>query len=139
MSALLELEKRLQNTNALIVQYQDALALPDNREYQNAITVTLHSLQKLQKRLETEFLELASLQRQEIYRYRLTDAGDKPSLGGIGEAWGKFEKGIFSNLFKTHESRNAADSWLQLLFPGISRCCRHIAQHPTAKCCSACG
>ena len=70
MSALAELEQRLQNTGALIAQYQNALASPDAEQYRESLAVSLRSLQKLHKRLENEFLELAALQQQEVYRYR---------------------------------------------------------------------
>ena len=62
MSALAELEKRLENTNSLIVQYENALRVPDNEAHKNAILVSLHSLQKLHRRPEVEFLELAEEQ-----------------------------------------------------------------------------
>jgi hypothetical protein len=98
VGALLELEKRLQNTNALIVQYHNALGSPDNEEYRESLTVSIRSLQKLHKRLEEEFLELAALEQQEIYRYRIIDTTERPTLGGIAEAWTKFQN-LFSVVY----------------------------------------
>jgi hypothetical protein len=98
MSALAELEKRLQSTNALIIQYQNALATPDNEENRNSISVSLRSLQKLHRRLEGEFLELAALQEQEVYRYRIIQGQERPSLGGVADAWVKFQN-VFSVIY----------------------------------------
>ena len=91
MAALAELEKRLQSTNALIVQYQNALKTPDNETNRNSLTVSLRSLQKLHRRLEAEFLELAAIEEQEVYRYRIIEGQERPTLGGVAEAWAKFQ------------------------------------------------
>jgi len=98
MAALAELEKRLQSTSALIVQYQNALVLPDNEENRNSLTVSLRSLQKLLKRLENEFLDMAAIEEQEVYRYRIIQGQERPSLGAVAEAWSKFQN-VFSVIY----------------------------------------
>jgi hypothetical protein len=99
MSALAELEKRLQNTSGLIIQYENALASPGNAEYKNSLSVSIHSLQKLHRRLEAEFLELAAIEEQEVYRYRIIDTNERPTLGGIAEAWAEFQK-LFATVYQ---------------------------------------
>jgi hypothetical protein len=98
MSALAELEKRLQNTSALIVQYEHALSSPDNSEYKTSLSVSIRSLQTLHKRLESEFLELAAIEEQEVYRYRIIESSERPTLGGIAEAWAEFQK-LFATVY----------------------------------------
>ncbi len=91
MSALERLQQQLQDTNALIVQVENALALPENKEDLRSLSANLKALHNMREHLETQFLELAALQEQEVYRYRITETGGRPSLGGIAEAWSKFE------------------------------------------------
>jgi hypothetical protein len=98
MSALAELEKRLQNTSALIVQCEHALSSPDNSEYKTSLSVSIRSLQTLHKRLESEFLELAAIEEQEVYRYRIIESSERPTLGGIAEAWAEFQK-LFATVY----------------------------------------
>jgi hypothetical protein len=99
MSALAELEKRLQNTSGLIIQYEHALANPDNTDNTTSLSVSIRSLQKLHRRLEAEFLELAAIEEQEVYRYRIIDTSERPTLGGIGEAWAEFQK-LFATVYQ---------------------------------------
>ena len=62
MSALAELERRLQNTGALIVKYEHALSDPDNSSSTTSLAIGITSLRTLHTRLEAEFLELAAIE-----------------------------------------------------------------------------
>ncbi|PSH04153.1 MAG: hypothetical protein CXZ00_08890 [Acidobacteria bacterium] len=102
MNAREQIQKRLQDTNALIAQVENAILLPENRGYSRSLAANLRTLNNVRKSLEAEFLELAAIQEQEVYRYTI-DPEMLPSLGGIAEAWAAFEKlfvSIYSKLTK---------------------------------------
>ena len=85
MSAIQELQVRLQGTNALIARYSAALVLATTSEADAlALNVNLRSLRNLANRLEAEFLGYISGENLEVYRYRLITGEQAPSLTGIG-------------------------------------------------------
>jgi hypothetical protein len=102
MTALEHLQQRLQDTNASIVQAENALTLPENKEQVRSLSAAIKALHNMRQRLEEQFLELAAIQEQEVYRYRITETDERPSLGGIADAWSKFE-----NLFAVVYSKLA--------------------------------
>jgi len=92
MSAIQELQQRLQGTNALIARYQQALELPTTTAGEAlALQVNLRTLKNLAARLESQFLEYAATENLEFYRYRLLTGERSPSLAGVGEAWAKLQ------------------------------------------------
>lgn len=99
MSALAELERRLQDTSALIVRYEHALSNPENSGSKGSLTTGIKSLHKLRSRLESEFLELAAIEEYEVFRYRIIESTDPPSLLGIAEAWMQFQK-LFATIYR---------------------------------------
>jgi hypothetical protein len=54
VTASAELERRLQNTRALITRYEQALSSPEGADYKASLTINLRSLQKLRRRLEAD-------------------------------------------------------------------------------------
>jgi hypothetical protein len=93
MSAMLELQERLQNTNALIARYENAITNPDSSGQAKSLAANVRALQTLQRRLEAEYLELAAIQELEVYRYRIIqEAEEAPTLAGIADAWAKFQE-----------------------------------------------
>jgi hypothetical protein len=100
MSAIQEIQERLQGTNALIARYQEALDLPTTSASEaQALKVNLRSLLNLAARLESQFLEYAATEKVEVYRYRLLTGQRTPSLAGIGEAWSKLED-LYAEIYK---------------------------------------
>jgi hypothetical protein len=57
--SLEHLQQRLQDTNALIVQVENALSLPENKKNSRSLSANLQSLHNMRERLEEQFLELA--------------------------------------------------------------------------------
>src|SRR5665213_190240 len=100
MSAIQELQERLQGTNALIARYQEALELPSTSESEaQVLRVNLRSLRNLASRLEAQFLEYAATEKVEVYRYRLLTGQRTPSLAGVGEAWAKLQD-LYAEIYK---------------------------------------
>lgn len=92
MSAIQELQIRLQSTNALIARYRETLELPTISPLEaKALKLNMRSLQNRAKRLEEEFLEHAAAEKLEVYKYRLLTGDESPSLAGVGEAWSKLQ------------------------------------------------
>lgn len=101
MSAIQELQIRLQGTNALIARYEETIALPTTTESEAlALRVNMRSLRNLAKRLEAEFLEHAALEKLGVYRYRLLTGEQAPSLAGVGEAWAKLQN-LYSSVYRS--------------------------------------
>jgi hypothetical protein len=104
MSALERLQQQLQDTNALIIQFENSLTLPENKKEIRSLSANLKALHNMREHLEKQFLDLAALQEQEVYRYRIIETSERPSLGGIAEAWSKFQ-----NLFSVVYSKLTKD------------------------------
>ena len=104
MSGLAEIQRRIQSTSALIAQHESVIATcpPDEP---NPLSINIVGLQKLKRRLEAQFAEIAKEQELEVYRYRLIeDESERPTLAGVAEAWGKFQVvfgEVYSALLKT--------------------------------------
>lgn len=65
MSAIRELQIRLQSTNALIARYRETLELPTTTPLEaKALKVNMRSLQNLAERLEAEFMEHAAAEHK---------------------------------------------------------------------------
>lgn len=105
MSALAEIQDRIQSTNELIAQYERAIM-----EYRDkappSLSANIRALEKLCRTLEREFVEIAREQELEVFRYRLLASGEPPSLGVIGDTWMKFQNligEIYERLTKPEE------------------------------------
>lgn len=61
MNALEELRNRLHNTDLLILKYENALSSPDGAGWKTSLSISIKSLQKLRRLLESEILELAGM------------------------------------------------------------------------------
>lgn len=101
MTAIHELQVRLQSTNALISRYREALDLPATSPLEaKALKLNMRFLQNLAKRLEAEFLKHASAEHLEVYKYRILTGDEVPSLAGVGEAWAKLQA-LYSAVYKS--------------------------------------
>ena len=98
MSALAEIQRRIQSTSALIAKHESVIASsPPNRP--NPLSINVRALEKLKRRLEAQFAEIAQEQALEVYRYRLIEIDDeRTGLAGVAEAWGKFQ-GVFGEVY----------------------------------------
>jgi hypothetical protein len=97
MSALLELQDRIQSTSALIEQHERSVAVIQG-QVPPSLLANIRSLEKLKKRLEVEFLEVASQLELEVYRYRILNESGRVTLGTVSEAWGTFQD-FFSSVY----------------------------------------
>jgi hypothetical protein len=114
MSAIQELQIRLQGTNALIARYRVALDLPTTTPLEaKALKLNMRALQNLATRLETEFLEHAAAEKLEVYKYRLLTGDESPSLAGVGEAWSKLQN-LYATVYRslTHTSIKVVEAVL---------------------------
>lgn len=69
MSALQELQIRLQDTNALIARYRTTLEIGTPSPVEaKALRVNMKSLQNLARKLEDEFLDHAAAEKMEVYK-----------------------------------------------------------------------
>jgi len=108
MSAIQELQVRLQSTNALIARYRETLELPTTTPLEaKALRVNMKALENLAKRLEDAFLELAAAENLGVYKYRLLTGEGNPSLGGIGEAWSKLQA-LYATVYQGLTSKLSA-------------------------------
>jgi hypothetical protein len=87
-SRLLDLQQRIQDTNALIAQMQRSLQSPD---VPRSVIATLRSLESRLQMLEHEFLELASRKSLDVCSYRMFTATDKFKLSGFAKALADFQ------------------------------------------------
>jgi len=97
MSAIVELQDRIQSTNALIAEYERAIAL-SGRDTPGSVIANIRALEKLQRRLEREYLEVAAQLELEVYRYRILNDSDRPTLAGIAQAWAGFQE-FFASVY----------------------------------------
>lgn len=118
MGALAELERRLEGTSALIAQYENALSNPDSAAQKNSLSASIRALQNLHKRLESEFMELAAVEEREVYRYRIIDSNERPTLGGIAEAWVEFQKLFETVYLKLTKEKPPSALGYSYCFPG---------------------
>ena len=103
MSALAELQERIQSTNALIAEWDSSLARVQG-EAPPSVLANIRSLEKLKRRLEAEFLEVAAQEELEVYRYRIINGPRRITLSEVAESWGKFQDffgAVYSALTKT--------------------------------------
>jgi hypothetical protein len=97
MSALAEIQDRIQSTSALISQYESAIA-GYKGQAPASLPANIRSLEKLRNRLEREFLEVAQDQQMEVYRYRLLEETDRPTLAAVASAWAGFQS-LFGEVY----------------------------------------
>ncbi len=96
MSKLLELQEKLQETNAAIVQLEQALS---NDPSSISLTRNLKSIQKRYDSLEADFLSEASKMEVSICKYRLFNDYRRPTIKAIAEALSSFQY-FFSTVYK---------------------------------------
>jgi hypothetical protein len=107
MSVLVELRDRIQSTSALIMEYERSIAEIKGQSPPPSLLANVRSLEKLKKRLEAQFLEVASELELEVYRYRILNESERITLAAISEAWGKFDDfftSVYSELKKAKPS-----------------------------------
>jgi hypothetical protein len=122
MSVLVELRDRIQSTNALIMQYEQSVAEVKGQTPPPSLLANVRALEKLKRRLEAEFLEVASELELEVYRYRILNESERITLSAISEAWGKFDE-FFASVYyalkqsaKTQGKKPAQSETLQLAY-----------------------
>jgi hypothetical protein len=98
MSVFVELQDRIQGTSALIAQYEQSIAQVKGQALPPSLLDNIRALEKLKRRLEEEFLQVAAELELEVYRYRILNESDRLTLGNISEAWGKFQT-FFSSVY----------------------------------------
>ena len=91
MSVLVEIRTRIENTGALIAQYESAIARAPEAA-PPSLYANIRALESLLKRLDSEFNSIAQSEGLEVYRYRLLNEDDRPALVGVAEAWMNFQK-----------------------------------------------
>lgn len=98
MSILVELQERVEKTNALIAQCERTIATAGVAP-PLSVLASVRSLEKLRQRLEAQFYEVADSQELEVYRYRmLTADGTRPTLAGVANAWSAFQT-LFGSVY----------------------------------------
>lgn len=96
MSAIVELQERIQSTIALIAEHEKA-ALTLNPP--PSLLVNIRSLEKLQSQLERDFERMAASLELEVCKYRLIpDYGHRHYLSRIADAWNDFQN-LFSSVY----------------------------------------
>ena len=96
MSALVEIQKRIESTGALIAQYESAIAR-DPASAPPSLYANIRALEKLVRRLDAEFLSVTQEMGMEVYRYRLLNESP-PTLAGVADAWAKFQA-LFGSVY----------------------------------------
>jgi hypothetical protein len=107
MSVLVELQERVQKTNALIAQYEGVIATAGVLPPPSVVT-SVRSLEKLKRRLEAEFEATAQSLEMEVYRYRLLTDDKRATLSGVAEAWAKFQVffgSVYSALMRSPKAK----------------------------------
>ncbi|MDQ2898892.1 MAG: hypothetical protein M3Y27_09805 [Acidobacteriota bacterium] len=89
MSALAEIQRRVQATVALIEQNERAAIQPGAP---SSVFVNIRALEKLRRRLEREFDQLAREEELEVCRYSLLVDAERVTLNSIAAAWQDFQK-----------------------------------------------
>jgi hypothetical protein len=96
MSAVVEVQERLQETIRLIMECERAAVRPNAPR---SLLVQIRSLEKVKDSLEREFEKYAAAEELEICRYRLIpQEGQRPSIHAIVNAWGKYQA-MFSSVY----------------------------------------
>jgi hypothetical protein len=106
VSALVELQYRIQSTTALISEHERAVASIGNPP--RSLLANIRALGKLKTRLEAEYIEVADQLELEVYRYRLLNESDRVTLTGVAESWTKFQEffaSIYSALTKAQKTK----------------------------------
>ena len=108
MSALVELQHRIQSTSALISEHERTVA-NIGTDPPRSLLANIRALEKLKGRLETEYLEVAEELELDVYRYRLLNESDRVTLSGVAEAWATFQEffgSLYLALTKVQKSKN---------------------------------
>lgn len=95
MSAIIEIQERIQGTVALLAEYEKAALRPGAPA---SLRVNIRSLEKLSSQLEQEFHEIAAHEELDVCRYRLLIDRERPAFGSITRAWGQFQA-LFSSVY----------------------------------------
>src|SRR5580704_4967503 len=90
MSVLVELQDRLQSTTALIAEHERAAA-EIGITHPRSHLANIRALEKLKRRLETEYIYLAADMELEVYRYRILNESERVTFATVAEAWSKFQ------------------------------------------------
>lgn len=107
MSAIVELQDRIQSTNALIAEHECAAA-EIGIEPPRSLLVNIRALEKLKLRLEAEYLDLAAEMELEVYRYRILNESERVTFAAVSEAWSKFQvffDSVYSALTKSSKAK----------------------------------
>jgi hypothetical protein len=96
MSAIVELQQRIQDTIARIAEYEKAAALPRAPQ---SLFFGIRSLEKLKTELERDFARIAKDEELEICKYRLLpQQGTRPAITAIANAWSGYQA-LFSAVY----------------------------------------
>src|SRR5438067_67376 len=96
MSAIVELQERIQGTILRLAEYEKAAKLPNAPR---SLMMGIKSLEKLQAELEADFSKLARDEELEVCRYRLIPPSEaRPLLDGIASAWSRYQA-LFSAVY----------------------------------------
>lgn len=109
MSALVELQERVQKTNALIAECESSIAQSTTSPPFEVVT-NLRTLEKLRKRLESQYLETAQSLDLEVYRYRLLPQDPHPKLSAVAASWAGFEEfftSVYDSLKRTKKAKSS--------------------------------
>lgn len=107
MSAIVELQDRIQNTNALIAEYERGAA-DIGVEPPRSLLVNIRALEKLKLRLEGEYLDLAAEMELEVYRYRILNDSERVTFAAVSEAWSRFQlffDSVYAALTKSSKAK----------------------------------
>ena len=89
MSALAEIQERVQSTGALIEQYNRSLR-PDSPR---SVLANIRSLEKLHRRLQREFEQIAAEEEFDVYHYRILHS-ERATINGLTSAWREFQNAL---------------------------------------------
>jgi len=112
VSAIAELQERIQNTNALIAHYERSIA-QTGEHAPGSLLANIRALEKLKRRLEAEYLGVAAQLELEVYRYRILSDSERPTLAGIAEAWASFQEffgSVYAALTKSAKAKRKKPS-----------------------------
>lgn len=97
MSAIVEIQERIQSTVARIAEYEKAALLPGAPA---SLAIGIRSLEKLKAELEQDFAKLARDEELEVCKYRLLpQQGIRPSITAIANAWTRYQS-LFSSVYE---------------------------------------
>jgi hypothetical protein len=89
MSALAEIQRRVQATIALIEQHERSAV---QSGAPNAVFANIRALEKLRNRLEKQFQDIAGQEEMEVCRYRLMVDAESLTLAAVASAWQNFQR-----------------------------------------------